>query len=1384
MLQFRGWRPCLHFTCLALALGGAQLCAQTAQTLRPGTDLLVHPFHPAVPPLQAATLAGLPARTRASQGIGPVGVQQIAALQADKAARSQAQNKVNSQCLYTARMLQNQPAAPGVATLDTGVELDSGNALVVELSADVTSGLLERLAGTGARVVESHPRYHSILALVPAAQVEAIAAWPDIHFIGPRQKAHTSIRLPGLRPALLSAVQPAVRLAAASVAATTLDSEGDLTHRARQARQDFAVDGSGLTIGVLSDGVTSLAASQALGALGPVTVLTVAGVDQTGSGDEGTAMLEIIHDLAPGASLCFATAFNGIASFADNIRALRAAGCDIIVDDVSYYAETRFQDGQAGAVISGSNGGIVAQAVKDVVASGAFYFSSAGNDGNLDSGTAGVYEGDFADGGAAAAPITEAGRVHQFAPGITYDSLTSQGEGVAMLSWADPLGAAADDYDLYLLDSTGTVVENASTDRQAGAPGEDPLEAVGIPSDTGQRLVVVQYSGSGRFFNLSSNRATLAYATAGATYGHNAGSAALTIAASPASLGYGLATATVATPNGPFPGAFTAANKVETFSSDGPRRIFFQDDGTPITPGNFSHTGGAVLAKPDFTAADGVTVTGVGGFSTPFYGTSAAAPHAAAITALVKSGALATANSALLATLAGTALDTMAAGWDRNSGSGILMPMPALAALGARTYANPVVLAAVAAENPGNGNGYLEIGEGGRVTVTLQNASPAPAATGISATLASTTAGVTIAQPATRAYPDLAPGASASGAAPFLFTVGPTVDPAATTVDFVLTVQASGLAGSQTALAFSVPLGLNESVTTTLGATPAAPYATTFATGIMNARLSRNGVAAACGSTEPYPGVIAGSYRYDAYHFTAIASACGPVTLSNASNNLFVSIYTPGFSPGNLAAGYLGDAGLSGTTERFQVDFTAGQTYTVVVNQTEAGVSVGTGYTLTLPASLLRIAPANSNHPPVALARDIALVASPSGTASGSVDNGSSDPDGDPVTLAQTPPGPYHLGATPVILTATDPKGAMGQATASVTVNAITTLTSAQAGTGSYGSTLLSAQVSAAAGIPTGTVAFYDGAIPLGSAAVSGGAAVLPAPGLDAGIHAIIASFSGTGGFGPSSSAPSAVLVGPEATTLAVSSPGPCPNGAAAVLTAQLACAYGAPAGTVTFFDGATQLGAAALSGSSAVYTATGLLPGSHTITARYTGSLDFAASTSPAFTQAVTIRLTIVPDAGQITLKAGQGGTLHLTVDSVGTLAGPVALGLTGLPSSLVASFSPATISAGGAPATVTVTLAPASTAVTALGPIRPGGGWSWLVLGSCLLAVPAARRRRRVGMLAVLAAFGLLGLTACGGSGSSANAPAGQHYTLQFTADSPSATQGSASVTLTVTP
>ena len=115
---------------------------------------------------------------------------------------------------------------------------------------------------------------------------------------------------------------------------------------------------------------------------------------------------------------------------------------------------------------------------------------------------------------------------------------------------------------------------------------------------------------------------------------------------------------------------FDGSESVERFSSDGPRRIFYEIDGTPVTPGNFLSSGGMVRQKPTISAADGVS-TATSGFTT-FFGTSAAAPHAAAIAALALSMDPSATVSDIREALITTTYDIEARGIDRDSGYGIL----------------------------------------------------------------------------------------------------------------------------------------------------------------------------------------------------------------------------------------------------------------------------------------------------------------------------------------------------------------------------------------------------------------------------------------------------------------------------------------------------------------------------------------------------------------------------------------------------------------------------------------------------------------------------------------------------------------------------------------
>ena len=259
---------------------------------------------------------------------------------------------------------------------------------------------------------------------------------------------------------------------------------------------------------------------------------------------------------------------------------------------------------------------------------------------------------------------------HDFGGGKEENAIKGTFSGRAVLQWADPLGASASDYDLFLVDGDGNVLLS-STNAQDGT--QDPIETFSLPSFfafDGGRLVIVKVSGEARYLRLQLFPGKLEIATAGATYGH---------AASENAVGVGQVDARTAGGAG---GIFDGTESVRPSSSDGPRRLFYEPDGTPITPGNFSSTGGKVLQKPDLSAASCVS-TATPGFS-PFCGTSAAAPHAAAIAALMLAAAGGPAHvtpaelrTAMTATTA--VLDIEAVGVDNDSGAGIVMAPGAIA---------------------------------------------------------------------------------------------------------------------------------------------------------------------------------------------------------------------------------------------------------------------------------------------------------------------------------------------------------------------------------------------------------------------------------------------------------------------------------------------------------------------------------------------------------------------------------------------------------------------------------------------------------------------------------------------------------------------------------
>jgi subtilisin family serine protease len=558
--------------------------------------------------------------------------QQIQALMADKAQRTKTQQKIDSQLIYAARQKATGIVHAAVPKLQPSLRAEADGRIKVDIKGAVTPELLAAIQAVGGTIISSLPSYHVLQAVLPLESVEALAARDEVLFIRPAQKP------------MLNGV----------------DSEGDTTHEAIGARAAFGATGAGIKVGVLSDsidnGTNALAAAIASGNIDATNTFAIPGQAGTGEG-EGLAMCEIVHDLAANATIYFATAHPNDAQMAANILALAQAGCRIICDDFVYPDESPFQDG------------VIAQAVNTVSGMGVLYFSCARNSGNRDSNMSSTWQGDFVNGGSAGSY----GYYSEFSPGVTEEPILSGGYNFeADLFWSDPLGASTNDYDLYMLDSLGDIVYTSSNP-QTGT--QDPYEHIDDPAQysDGYYLVVTLYSGTGRFLHLDFGRGVLDWATAGCIRGHNACDApnSFTVAATPA-----LSAFASGDPTGPYPYPFNSSDVVEYFSADGPRRMFYNPDGSAITPGNFSSSGGRVLQKPDFTAADGVTTTPPG--FAPFFGTSAAAPHAAAIAALVLSYNPTLTPAQVRNVLTNSCIDIMAPGWDRDSGYGILMASAAL----------------------------------------------------------------------------------------------------------------------------------------------------------------------------------------------------------------------------------------------------------------------------------------------------------------------------------------------------------------------------------------------------------------------------------------------------------------------------------------------------------------------------------------------------------------------------------------------------------------------------------------------------------------------------------------------------------------------------------
>ena len=562
--------------------------------------------------LLSIMLVGIPsafavdeAESTASLGTykGAVGAKpDVSDLTADKQTLSEAEQKLSSAVLR----LTDSKYLPEGLTMDKLIDQMKKQKQISEMKTPNSDG---SESGQSVYVYIQLKKGGSMKAIDPyVTKIEnkdesagLAAAWVDINSL-------TDL-------AALDDVQSVREVMAPVVHTGSVLSQGDAMHNTDDVRSQIGANGTGVKIGIISDGVDHLANAVASGDLpAGVTVLS-----NSVGGDEGTAMLEIVHDLAPGAQLYFHDCGSNTIAFNSAIDDLVAAGCDIVCDDIGWITQPFYEDGT------------IASHVADVIDDeGILYVSSAGN------AAEDHYQGNYRD----------ISGWHDFSNGTdgTYTDLYAKipygGSIIVILQWKEAFGSAANDYDLYLYDLAYPTAPPiaGSVNEQNG--NDDPLEAFQYVNGGSEKVVAIavnKYSGSAK------NLEVFVYCDGGAQLYTNNLTTADSIFGHPA------------VPDAVACGAirYSTPSTIETFSSRGPVTLLSSS-----------------RQKPDVCGADGVSVTGAGGFPSTFYGTSAAAPHVAAIAAVLKSRFPTTSNASIKSMLYNNAVDLGSSGRDNTYGYG------------------------------------------------------------------------------------------------------------------------------------------------------------------------------------------------------------------------------------------------------------------------------------------------------------------------------------------------------------------------------------------------------------------------------------------------------------------------------------------------------------------------------------------------------------------------------------------------------------------------------------------------------------------------------------------------------------------------------------------
>lgn len=396
--------------------------------------------------------------------------------------------------------------------------------------------------------------------------------------------------------------------------------QGDIATESALTRPAFGVDGSGITVGIISDSYNCLgraAQDQSTQDLPPRVIIMADALDCTGRTDEGRALMQIVHDIAPGTKLLFHSGDNGNATTANAIlKMVSDYKADIIVDDFKAITANFFQEDA------------VTQAVKKVVKAGAIYVTAAGNEGRN------AYQSGYREYRNDVLKLN----AHNFSIDGSIDiyQRITVPEGVSfnlILQWDSPgysisgRSGSRNDLDIFIFNKKHTkILAFSNFDNM----GKDPIENLYFLNQIGSGetefdIVITKASGASpqliKYIILNSIDGIInEYATrSSGIFGHANSNYAITVGA----------TNYINTPKyGQLPPL------VEYYSSAGGASILFDAQGKRLsTP--------LVYNKPDITAPDDVDTTFFGNQDTDrngfpnIAGTSAAAPHVAGIAALL-----------------------------------------------------------------------------------------------------------------------------------------------------------------------------------------------------------------------------------------------------------------------------------------------------------------------------------------------------------------------------------------------------------------------------------------------------------------------------------------------------------------------------------------------------------------------------------------------------------------------------------------------------------------------------------------------------------------------------------------------------------------------------